>query len=73
MKPTAFHKWIMQSTGGDIDKIADLLLYEIVNNKNKQAFDLLDASVQDYIEVDFKKVAEYLVSICNEENGKEAN
>lgn len=68
MKPTAFHKWIMQSTGGDIDKIVDLLLYEILANKNQQAFDLLDASNQNYAEVDFKKVAEYLVKICNENN-----
>lgn len=65
IKPTAFHKWLMKVTGGDVVTLAELLTHEIINNQNPQAFDLLQATGdKNYTPQTFVKASELVRTIC---------
>ncbi len=66
LTPTAFHKWLMRESDGNVVKLAGLIHNEIVNNQNPQAFELLDATGDvRYDEHTFVKAAKLLNQIIN--------
>lgn len=40
--PTAFHKWLVQTCDGHINKMVELMRYEIVENQNASVFELCE-------------------------------
>lgn len=65
LKPTAFHRWLIQITGGNIKLLTEVLKYEILNNQNPQAFDLLKATGdKNYTPETFVKASEFVKAIC---------
>jgi hypothetical protein len=67
---TAFHKWLMKITGGDVIKLTEQLMHEVLNNQNPQAYGLLEATGdKNYTRQTFVKASELLIYAADEKNG----
>jgi hypothetical protein len=40
--PTAFHKWLIKTGDGHINKMVELMRFEIVENQNQMVFELCE-------------------------------
>jgi hypothetical protein len=42
MKLLAYHKWLLREAEGDREKLAQILLHDLMQDQNPMAFDLLE-------------------------------
>ncbi len=66
LKPTAYHKWLMQLSKGDKDIIVHLLQRDLLQ-QNGQTFDLLESTGhQNFKKETFELAADILIEICTD-------
>jgi len=64
---TAYHRWLMQITGGNVFKLAFEIANQAVHDQNPQAQKLIELTGEPYTVDTFHKAAQLLLTAIDEE------
>jgi hypothetical protein len=69
MELIAYHKWLLRESKGDRERLAQLLLHDLMEDQNPMAFDLLEKTgEQSYNSHTLLKAADLLLKAEKEQD-----
>lgn len=71
-KLTAYHHWLLKYSNGEKHRLIGMLKWEVIEEKNQQAFDLLEMTGDEkYTAETFEKAADLLINNSQPSNDAE--